>query len=131
MQLPLQEYLNSLHASLLPLRDGNVATYIPELAKADPDGFGICLVTSDGYVYAAGDTDQSFTIQSISKPFVYAAALADRGRAAVLRQVGVEPTGDAFNSISLDPVTGAPLNPMINAGAIATTGLLAGRTADE
>ncbi len=131
MQLPLQEYLNSLHASLLPLRDGNVATYIPELAKADPDGFGICLVTSDGYVYAAGDTDRYFTIQSISKPFVYAAALADRGRAAVLRRVGVEPSGDAFNSISLDPLTGAPLNPMINAGAIATTGLVAGHTADE
>ena len=131
MRLPLQDYLDSLHASLLSLQDGNVATYIPELAKADPDRFGICLVTTDGYVYAAGDADQPFTIQSISKPIVYAAALADQGRAAVLKRVGVEPSGEAFNSISLHPATGAPLNPMINAGAIATTGLVEGRTADE
>ncbi len=100
MQLPLQEFLNSLHASLLPLRDGNVATYIPELAKADPDWFGICLVTSDGYVYAAGDTDQSFTIQSISKPFVYAAALADRGRAAVQPGSARRPTASSSTCIA-------------------------------
>ena len=80
----------------------------------------------DGHVYAVGDSDRPFTMQSISKPLVYAAALADRGRARVLKSVGVEPSGEAFNSISLHPQTGAPLNPMINAGAIATTGLLAG-----
>jgi glutaminase len=131
MQLPLQDYLESLHASLLPLRDGKVATYIPELAKADPDSFGICLVTTDGFVYSVGDAELPFTIQSISKPFVYAAALAARGRSAVLEKVGVEPSGDAFNSISLNPQTGAPLNPMINAGAIATTAMVAGATSED
>jgi glutaminase len=70
-------------------------------------------------------------MQSVSKPAVYAAALADQGREGVLRKVGVEPSGEAFNSISLDPHTGAPLNPMINAGAIATTGLVSGANAAE
>lgn len=129
--LPLQRYLEALHRSHRSLRDGAVATYIPELASADPDWFGICVVTADGYTYAVGDSERPFTIQSISKPLVYAAALADRGRAAVLAKVGVEPSGEAFNSISLDPQTGAPLNPMINAGAIATTSLVRGETATD
>jgi glutaminase len=128
---PLQRYLTQLHARHRSTREGAVATYIPELANADPDGFGICIVTADGYVYAVGDSEHAFTIQSISKPIVYAAALADRGREAVLRRVGAEPSGEAFNSISLDPQSGAPLNPMINAGAIATTGLVAGATPAE
>jgi len=126
--LPLQHYLTALHQQYRSLDDGQVATYIPELATADPDAFGICVVTADGHAYAVGDSDRHITMQSISKPVVYAAALADRGRAQVLRKVGVEPSGEAFNSISLDPQTGAPLNPMINAGAIATTGLLNGAT---
>jgi glutaminase len=129
--LPLQRYLAALHEKYRAMDDGTVTAYIPELAKSDPDWFGICVVTTDGYVYAVGDSEVPFTIQSVSKPAVYAAALADRGRAAVLRKVGVEPSGEAFNSISLDPQTGAPLNPMINAGAIATTGLVAGATAAQ
>ncbi len=128
---PLQKYLVALHEKYLGLTDGEVANYIPELAKADPASFGICIVTADGYSYEVGDCDREFTMQSVSKPAVYAAALADRGPAGVLRKVGVEPSGEAFNSISLDPQTGAPLNPMINAGAIATTGLVAGKTAAE
>jgi glutaminase len=129
--LPLQRYLTALHQKYQALDDGAVATYIPELAKADPDWFGICVVTTDGYAYAVGESDRHFTVQSVSKPAVYAAALADRGREGVLHRVGVEPSGEAFNSISLDPETGALLNPMINAGAIATTGLVAGATAVE
>jgi glutaminase len=129
--LPLQRYLVALYENLRALDHGTVATYIPQLAQADPNGFGICIVTTDGYAYAVGDSDVPFTMQSVSKPAVYAAALADRGRDAVLRRVGVEPSGEAFNSISLDPQTGAPLNPMINAGAIATTGLVAGSSAPE
>ncbi|MCB1865197.1 MAG: glutaminase A [Chromatiales bacterium] len=129
MQSPIQTYLEALREELSARTDGELASYIPELTRADPGWFGICMVTMDGVAYCAGDTDQSFTIQSISKPFAYGTALADRGREFVAARVGVEPSGDAFNSISLDPQTGAPMNPMINAGAIATSGLVAGDTA--
>jgi glutaminase len=131
MDMPLQKYLDALLEDLRPLDSGNVATYIPELAKVAPDQFGICMVTTDGHIYVAGDADNLFTLQSISKPLVYAAALADKGATAVMRKIGVEPTGDAFNSVSLHPVDGTPLNPMINAGAIAATELVAGDTPEE
>jgi glutaminase A len=130
MHSPIQDYLHTLHARLAASDGGHPATYIPELAKADPAWFGICLVTMDGTVYQVGDSARRFTIQSISKPFIYATALADRGQEFVTRKVGVEPSGDAFNSISLDPRTGAPLNPMINAGAIASTSLVDGADSD-
>ncbi len=125
---PILEHLRELHREISAITAGEVAAYIPELAKADPRWFGICVVTTNGGVYEVGDARQPFTIQSISKPFVYGLALEDHGRADVLKKVGVEPTGDAFNSISLDPVTGRPRNPMINAGAIASTGLIEGMT---
>ena len=128
---PLQTYLDDLHARHRALNSGEVATYIPELAKADPEWFGICLVTSSGHVYESGHTRQTFTIQSISKPFVYGLALEDNSRVDVLKKVGVEPTGDAFNAISLEAGTGRPRNPMINAGAIASAGLVAGRTLES
>jgi glutaminase len=131
IESPIQRLLEQLHTRHAGLRDGQVATYIPELAKADPDWFGICLATTDGRVYEVGDTRQHFTIQSISKPFIYGVALEDRGEEAVLAHIGVEPTGDAFNSISLAPGTGRPLNPMINAGAIAATSLVAGHSAED
>src|SRR5512134_2853438 len=110
---PIQRYLDALHRRHKGERGGRVASYIPELATANPDWFGICVATPDGQVYEVGDTRQPFTIQSISKPFVYGLALEDRGREAMLKAIGVEPTGDAFNSISLAPETGCPLNPMI------------------
>ena len=110
------------------MTEGTVATYIPELAKANPNWFGICLVTATGHVYEVGDSQQPFTIQSISKPFVYGLALEDHGRSHVMSKVAAEPTGDAFNSISLEPGTGRPRNPMINAGAIATTSLIEGNS---
>jgi glutaminase len=124
---PVLDYLQHLHQECTALTDGAVATYIPQLARANPDWFGICLATASGAVYEAGDTAQPFTIQSISKPFVYGITLEDYGRSAVLQKIGVEPTGDAFNSISLEPGTGRPRNPMINAGAIAASGLIAGK----
>ncbi len=131
MNSPIQDYLQELHQRYASDKSGKVADYIPELFKASPDWFGICLATIDGHVYEVGDSQQTFTIQSISKPFVYGIALEDNGREAVLAKVGVEPTGDAFNSISLDPVTGQPANPMINAGAIATTSLVEGSTSQK
>ena len=126
--LPLQDSLRELHSRYAGLREGKVATYIPELATANPDWFGICLVTTGGHVYEIGDSRQHFTIQSISKPFVYGMALEDNTRAEVLGRIGVEPTGDAFNAISLEAGTGRPRNPMINAGAIAAAGMIAGQT---
>jgi len=125
---PIQDFLERVYRDCAAVKDGEVATYIPELSKANPDWFGLAVVTANGAVYETGDTRQEFTIQSISKPFVYGLALEDNGRASVLEKVGVEPTGDAFNSISLDPGTGRPRNPMINAGAIATAGLIAGKS---
>ncbi len=128
---PLAAYLRALHAKHAACDDGEVAAYIPELTKADPRWFGIAVATTDGHVYEVGDTRQAFTIQSISKPFVYALALHDHGRDAVLGKIGVEPSGDAFNSISLNRESGRPFNPMINAGAIAATGLVRAATAAE
>ena len=128
LQSPIQTYLEDLLRRLADMHGGEVASYIPELTKADPNWLGICLVTMDGVAYSVGDCGQLFTIQSISKPFVYATALADRGRDFVADRIGVEPSGDAFNSISLNPQTGAPRNPMINAGAIAATSLVDGAT---
>jgi len=112
------------------VQEGAVADYIPELFKADPDWFGIAIVTVDGHVYQAGDTRQPFSIQSISKAFTYGIALEDKGPEAVAAKVDVEPSGEAFNSISLEPDTGRPLNPMINAGAIASTSLVNGDSGD-
>ena len=128
---PIHDYLQNLHTKYAPLRDGTVASYIPELSTADPNWFGISVATTDGHLYEVGDSRQPFTIQSISKPLVYGLALEDRGRESVLKKIGVEPTGDAFNSISLAPETGCPLNPMINAGAIAATSLIAGRSDED
>ncbi len=125
---PIQAYLQQLHARFAGLTAGQVATYIPELAKADPGQFGIVIATVDGQVYEVGASRASFTIQSISKPLVYGVALEDSGTERVRAAIGVEPSGDAFNSISLEPGTGRPLNPMINAGAIATSSLVKGAT---
>lgn len=123
---PIDSYLQRLHGRWAAERAGEVADYIPPLADADPGWFGIAVATTDGHCYEVGDSRRPFTIQSISKPFTYGLALADLGAAAVDAKVGVEPTGDAFNSISLAPDTGRPLNPMINAGAITSTSLVAG-----
>ncbi|MGY3849374.1 glutaminase A [Streptomyces hydrogenans] len=121
---PVTDALDEVHRRLRGLRDGRVADYIPQLAAADPDHFGIALVSMAGHVYRAGRTDVPFTVQSVSKPFVYALALDDLGPEEVLRRVGAEPSGDPFNAISLAPDSGRPANPMINAGAIATTALV-------
>lgn len=128
---PFRSYLSDLHEKYRYLNDGTVADYIPELALAKPEWFGICVVTMDGQVFEVGDCDQYFTIQSICKPFVYGLALEDNGREYVNSKVSVEPTGEGFNSIVLDEQTNRPYNPMVNAGAIATTDLIKGNGATE
>lgn len=112
---------------------GEVAGYIDVLAKADPSKLAVALATVDGNLYSVGDDQVEFSIQSISKAFVYALAIEDRGLAGVLDKIGVEPSGDAFNKLSLSKGTNKPMNPMINAGAIATHALVSSphATADE
>lgn len=105
--------------------------YPPEAAGAERDTFGISLADLDGELYGVGDHDQPFAVQSISKVFVYALALADCGRDRVLEQIGVEPSGDAFNSILLDEQDRRPYNPMVNAGAIVAAGLVHGQHSAE
>jgi len=126
----LLDYLESVHREFTAIKSGEVASYIPELFKADPEWFGISLVTVDGHVYQAGETRQHFTIQSISKVITYGIGLEDSGVDAVLNKIDVEPSGEAFNQISLEPNTGRPRNPMINAGAIAAMAFVGGDSPD-
>ena len=126
---PVARYLHELLEELRPLDGGEVASYIPELGGADPNRFGIAVVTTDGYVFEAGDSRHEFTIQSISKPFVFGLALQHHGREHVLEHVGVEPSGNPFNAIAVDGAN-RPYNPMVNAGAIVTTGPVDGADTD-
>ncbi|WP_434587540.1 glutaminase A [Streptomyces sp. A5-4] len=128
MHEPVTDALTQVHARLAGLRDGRLADYIPQLALADPDAFGLALVSMEGHQYRAGRAQTPFTVQSVSKPFVYALVLAELGPAEVTRWVDAEPSGEAFNAISLEPGTGRPANAMINAGAIACTALVPGPT---
>lgn len=124
---PFRTTLQELYDKYAGLNEGEVANYIPELATANPAWFGISAVTVDGQSYDVGDHDQPFSIQSVSKPFVFGQALDDHGRDAVLAKVGVEPTGEAFNAIVLDEASNRPFNPLVNAGAIATADLIHGK----
>jgi glutaminase len=118
------DLLAATHARHLANRLGAVADYIPELAAVDPDRFGIAVAAVNGRLYTAGDVDHPFTIQSVSKAFVYCLALELAGRDKVLSRVGVEPSGDPFNAIEFDPYTNRAYNPMVNAGAITVTGIV-------
>lgn len=120
---PLQAFLARCHAEFSPISSGAVADYIPELKRADPAHFGISLATIDGHVYEVGDSRVPFTIQSVSKAFVFALALETLGTDRVEATIGVEPSGEAFNSIRLT-ADNRPFNPMVNAGAIACSGLI-------
>ncbi|EYT62665.1 glutaminase [Dietzia sp. UCD-THP] len=131
MKTPVPDYLQEIRDLCSTGAGGHLADYIPELAAVDPDRFAVSACTMDGVVYTAGDADAEFTIQSMSKPFAYALALRDRGIEAVLEKVAVEPSGDAFNQISLERTSGRPRNPMINIGAITTHTLVGPVGADE
>jgi glutaminase len=114
-------------------KKGEVASYIPELSKADGEALGICVTTLDGEEFFAGEYETKFTIQSISKVVTLMLAIIDNGVDYVFSKIGMEPTEGAFNSIiNLENNNNPkPLNPMINAGAIATVSLICGDTADE
>ena len=104
---------------------------IAEIVGNVPDAFAISVCTADGQLFHAGDVEAAFTIQSIAKPFTYGMGLDDHGRDYVLSRVGVEPTGDAFNSITLDEASKRPYNPMVNAGAIAMASMIKGASPTE
>jgi len=128
----VEHLLLEAHAESIGVDDGAVADYIPELAHADPSLFGLALVEVDGGLHDAGDARHPFSIQSISKMFVYALAIQEHGHERVREIVGVNNTGLAFNSVmALELNDGHPMNPMVNAGAIATTALLPGDTSVE
>ncbi|MEO6956642.1 MAG: glutaminase A [Antricoccus sp.] len=126
----VREALAQLLVEARAVTDGTVADYIPELAMAKPDQLSVSMVSVLGHSYDAGETDDTFTIQSISKPFVYALVHAHLGRNALHKRVGFEPSGEPFNAISLDGA-GRPANPMINAGAIMVSALVTGATPGE
>lgn len=119
------------HERYAGVAEGRVADYIPALAAAPPNLFGICVTSVEGGVFAVGDADIPFSIQSISKPFVFALVCEALGFGAARARVGVNATGLPFNSIMVIELNGGrPMNPMVNAGAIATTSLVPGANAE-
>lgn len=135
-RLPGWEEVESLTASAYEryrgLGDGEVADYIPILAGSDPSLFGLSVSEVNGSVHDVGEADHTFSIQSVSKAFVYALVCEEYGHAVVKERVGVNNTGLPFNSVmALELNAGHPMNPMVNAGAIATTALMPGATAAE
>jgi glutaminase len=122
MMSDLQAILDGIYTELKPrIGEGRVADYIPDLAKVDPNQFGLTVTTVDGKIYSVGDSAVPFSIQSISKVFMLTLALGKVGE-QLWKRVGREPSGSAFNSIvQLEQESGIPRNPFINAGAIAVT----------
>ena len=131
MRSPIDDEIRGIFDQCSGIGDGQVATYIPELAAADPSAHGLCVMSVEGHCYAYGAVDVPFTIQSISKIFAYALALETRGFDAVDALIDVEPSGEAFNELSLDSRTHRPRNPMINAGAITASSLLPGSDPEQ
>jgi glutaminase len=125
----MQRLVDSAHARFQPLTDGDIATYIPRLATADPNAFAVAMVSAAGDVVSAGDCDRAFSIQSLSKPFVLALILEALGPDAVRARLGVNATGMAFDSvIAIELGDTRATNPMVNAGAITAASLLPGTT---
>ena len=112
---------------------GNLATYIPELAKADKNQLGIVVVGTNGKIYRAGDWNSNFTIQSVVKPIILLQALVDNGEEFVRDRVGVEATGKPFDAINMRAgnLESQHINPMVNMGAIAMISLIKGENGEE
>lgn len=128
----VEEIVRDAHSRYRGERGGAVADYIPVLAEVDPELFGLAVIEVGGGLHDAGDALHPFSIQSISKMFVYALAIQEHGHERVRDIVGVNNTGLAFNSVvAVELNDGHPMNPMVNAGAIATTALMPGATAVE
>jgi glutaminase len=124
--------LDAAHARFEGVTEGKNADYIPALAKVDSKLFGIALVTADGRSFSVGDADSLFSIQSISKVFTMALVMDEQGPEIFPKTVGVDATGQVFNSIvAVEQYKGREMNPLVNPGAIATTGMVKGKTDAE
>jgi glutaminase len=129
---PYQAAVDDAWEKYRTLDEGKNADYIPALAKVDSKLYGIALVTVDGQAFKKGDVEARFSIQSISKVFTLASVLETAGAKAVLEKLGVDATGQVFNSIvAIELLKGKEMNPFVNPGAIATTSLVEGATAEE
>lgn len=122
--MKLKQEIQGLYDKYKNDRSGEVSQSIPALAQVNPDAFAISVATAGGKVIEVGDTSKNFTIQSISKPFIYGLALDQYGSAFVESRVGIEPTGEDFDTVIKLDDRGRPYNPMVNAGAIAITSLI-------
>jgi glutaminase len=121
----IRRVVGEAHAAFKDVKEGANANYIPILDTVPSDLFGIVVVTADGAVFAAGDVDYKFSIQSVSKPFTAALIMAQQGPEAVREKIGVEPTGLPFNSkIAIEIYDSRSGNPLVNAGAIAAVSLV-------
>jgi glutaminase len=128
----VEKALRAAHEKYVSLREGANADYIPALAKVDPNVFGIALVTVDGKVYTAGDVKSEVSIQSISKVFTMALVMEEQGPGAIEANMGVDATGQVFNSIvAVEQYKGAEMNAMVNPGAITATSMVGGKSRDE
>jgi len=124
--------VNAAYEKYKDLEEGANADYIPALAKVDPNMFGIVVVTVDGKVYTAGDISSEVSIQSISKVFTMARVMDDSGTDVIIDNMGVDATGQVFNSIvAIEQYQGQQMNPMVNPGAIATTSMVKGGSEKE
>jgi len=127
-----QTVMNDALAKYKDIQEGKNADYIPALAKVDPNIYGIAVVTTDGKVYTVGDVKSEVSIQSISKVFAMAKVMEEQGPDAILNNMGVDATGQVFNSITaIEQYKGSEMNPMVNPGAITTTSMISGATPDE
>jgi glutaminase len=124
LAIELHGLIQEQYAQYLGNTEGALADYIPELAKVQPDLFGIAIAAQGGQIFTAGDATVPFTIQSVSKVFTFAMLLELAGREETYAAVGVQPSAEPFNAILLDAKTHRPFNPMLNTGAIAVAGRL-------
>lgn len=128
----IQQAVNTAYSHVAKVKGGKNADYIPALAKVNPQLFGVALVTVDGHVYTAGDFKSEVSIQSISKVFTLALVLEQQGPEAVEKNIGVDATGQAFNSIvAIEQYKGAEMNPLVNPGAITATSMVMGASRDD
>ena len=123
----IEKVLKEAYEKFKDVKEGANADYIKELATVDPNIFGIALVTTDGQIYTAGDIKSMVSIQSVSKVFTMAKVIEEQGHQAIQDKIGVDATGEVFNSITaVERMRGKEINPLVNPGAIASTSLIAG-----